>query len=127
MARMLAWRSSGNGSVARIKNSLSGKYSSNPMPDMCFFIQEGKRIGDTIYYPKLQIVGTKNDRIDRNNVILSVNVYSIWHAKELLDAILTIAYDLHSLGNDPDHIKDWIMMHIRMVDSGKRSEIRDPW
>jgi hypothetical protein len=122
MSRAVSWRTIANeGWVARARHNWY--HNSDSKLDIAFFLRQGKHLGTTNQYPKLMIVGFKNNKIDRNNVILSINCDNSWRAKDFVDHILALAYAIEKNGAPVESVVEWIKMQMRLIDTHKSTEI----
>jgi len=116
MSRALTWRRvADEGWVGRARGNYY--YGSNSNLDVAFFVKQGQRKGGTVCYPRLMIVGLKNNKIDRKNVILSVNCDNSWRAKDFVDHILILAYAIEKNGAPVESVLEWIKMQLRLIDT----------
>lgn len=115
MGRAVQWRRVNDGSVCRARNHYY--YNKESTLDISFFVREGVKNRSTIRYPKLMIVGTKNNKIDRHKVIESIYCKSTYQAKDIVDHLITLAWMIERNGIPADSVMEWIKMQMKLIDT----------
>jgi hypothetical protein len=124
MARITNWRRVTDGSVTRVKAHYY--YNNQSKLDVPFYIREGTRGPGITHYPKLMMVGFKNNKIDRSKVIFSIYCASSWQAKDIIDHIMSLALMIEKNGIPAESLIEWIKMQMQLVDTKLSFDKSDP-
>jgi len=120
MSRAVAWRKVEEGYVARAKGSYY--YNNISKLDVSFYVKEGIFNGTMKRYPKLMMVGLKNNKINRHDVIMGINCVTTYQAKDIVDHMLTLAWLIEKNGVPAESVMEWIKMQMQLVDTKLVSE-----
>ena len=124
MARAVSWRRVNEGYVARAKSNYY--YNNKSKLDVSFYVKQGIAGAGIKKYPKLMMVGLKNDKINRKDVLLSIYCNSSYQAKDIVDHMLILAWLIEKNGVPAESVIEWIKMQMQMVDTKLASEPIEP-
>jgi len=124
--RMVGWRRVDDGWTTRTNRIFNYTTRKRDSVDIAFYLQEGNELGARIKYPVLNVVGIKNDRINRNDILMSINCRNSWQAKELVDCMMMLAVQLQTNGISEEDVKKWVNVQLKLMDTGISHRDREP-
>jgi len=85
--------------------------------DLGFRIHFGRETMSGTRWPRLDILGIKNDKIDSKQVLLSVHLRHSYWIKEVIDSLIVIADQLIINDWPRDTVKEWLFIQLKSLDT----------